>query len=133
MIILGERGSGKTDQILRECARNRGILITPHKTGIDINRCERYGVNRSDIFSYQDLIKGNIRGLGERKVYIDEAQTFINYFVSTHGGGRLAIGGLVIAADSIHDYRLNYGLITKYKATILDRIKLAIDAFKHGV
>lgn len=132
MIILGERASGKTDQLLKECARNNGIFVTQHKSSMVLN-AERHGISGGDVYSFQDLVSGHLRGITGRKVYIDEAQSFINYIVGTQGSSRLSVGGLVIASESILDYRLNYGLITKYKATIMERIKLAIDAFKHGV
>lgn len=132
MIILGERASGKTDQLLRECGRNKGIFLTQNKSQL-ILEAERHGVDRRDIYSFQDLLSGNLVGMKGRKVYIDEAQSFINYVITTQGSSRFVLGGLVIAADSILDYRLNYGFISQYKATLLDRLKLAYDVFKYGV
>ena len=89
--IIGNRGSGKTYQLMELAKKNNGVFVCSNPTAMK-EKSLAYGLTGFDIISYNDfLLNDEFDG---RNYFIDEMETFLRRFVGDKNvkGYSLTIG-----------------------------------------
>ena len=75
VIIVGERGSGKTTQLITEAFYNKGVLITPVYTSTLKEKIKDMGIDENiiPVFNLAQFKNGATKGI-DKPIYIDEMQ-----------------------------------------------------------
>lgn len=89
--IIGNRGSGKTYQLMEMAKKNNGVLVCSNPQAMK-EKSIAYGLTGFDVISYKEfLLSDEFDG---RDYFIDEMETFLRRFVGDKNvkGYSLTIG-----------------------------------------
>lgn len=91
--IIDERGTGKTGRLLLLAKENNGIIVCANPDRMR-ERAHLYGLSGIDFLSYADyseFLCGYSYSLEERKIFIDELDTFLSAICSNIEGYTLSL------------------------------------------
>ena len=85
--IIGERGSGVTTDILLEASKFDRPIIVPmefNKHHIK-NECARLGIVCPDIYTFDQVKTGILRGKNPEVIHISDVDAWINWTLKEYG------------------------------------------------
>jgi len=74
--IIEGRGTGKTKRLMEFAKENNAVFVCGNPTAMEV-KAHGYGIIGLNFMSYGQYLSNFLRGQGEKKIVIDELETFL--------------------------------------------------------